>query len=240
MTATDDKLPPARADEGGAAFAEIDSWVFDLDNTLYPAACDLFGQVSRRMTRFVADRLDLDLAAAHAVQKDYFRAYGTTLRGMMIHHDVDPRDYLGFVHDIDLTVVPPAPGLDAALGRLPGRKVIFTNGSVAHATRVMERLGVAAHFDGIFDIVAGDYVPKPDPDTYRAMARRFGIAPVRAVMIDDIPANLAPAAALGMTTVWVRTETEYAGIGELGDHVHHVAEDLTAWLEGAVAGLPAA
>jgi len=239
MTKRDGKSQREGADEDGAAFAGIEAWVFDLDNTLYPAACDLFGQVSRRMTRFVADRLDLDLAAAHAVQKDYFRTYGTTLRGMMIHHDVDPRDYLGFVHDIDLTVVPPAPGLDAALARLPGRKVIFTNGSVAHATRVMERLGVAGHFDGIFDIVAGDYIPKPNPDTYRAMAGRFGIAPGRAVMIDDIPANLEPAAALGMTTVWVRTETEYAGIGEIGDHVHHVADDLTGWLAGAADGIAA-
>lgn len=142
-----------------------------------------------------------------------------------------------YVHDIDLSPVTRDPRLDAVLARLPGRKVVFTNGSVRHAENVMARLGVSALFDAVFDITAADYVPKPAAETYRRMAASLAIAPRRAMMIDDIPKNLGPAALMGMTTVWVRTNTEYARIGEVGEHVHHIADDLSAWLESAAAAL---
>lgn len=226
------------------AFAHVDHWVFDLDNTLYPARCNLFAQVDVRITDFIAQELGLDRETAYAKQKDYYRRHGTSLRGMMIDHGMDPAAFLAYVHDIDVTPVPPSPLLADALRALPGRKVIFTNGSVRHAENVMARLGVADHFDGIFDIVAADYVPKPDPAPYAAMLRRFGIDPAHAVMVEDLHRNLVPAAAAGMTTVWVRTDSEFshpdqkpAAAAHPGDHVHHVVDDVEAWLAGLTASL---
>ncbi len=207
----------------------VETWIFDLDNTLYPASCNLFSQVDRRMGQFIQTLLDLDPVAAKALQKRYWREHGTTLRGLMNEHGVDPLHFMDFVHDIDLGVVPHSLPLDQALGRLPGRKVIFTNGSVGHAERVLAARGIAAHFDGIFDIVASDYRPKPDPEPYDWLCRRFQIEPRRAVMVEDMVRNLLPAHALGMGTVWVPApEGNRDGIAT--DHVHHVAEDLEAWL----------
>jgi putative hydrolase of the HAD superfamily len=212
------------------ALSDVVDWVFDLDNTLYPSRCNLFAQVDRRIGRFIEDRLGLDTVAARQLQKRYFHEYGTTLHGLMAHHEIDPTTFLEFVHDIDITPVPPSPALDDALTRLPGRKLIFTNGSTAHADRVMARLGVAHHFAGVFDIVAAEYRPKPDPATYDSLIRRHGIDPRRAVMIEDLPRNLRPAAALGMTTVLVQTGEEWAQIDSAGDHIHHVTDDLVGWL----------
>jgi len=208
----------------------VTDWVFDLDNTLYPARCNLFAQVDRRIALFIADLLRLDVPAARELQKRYFREHGTTLRGLMTHHGVDPEAFLQFVHEIDVAVVPPSPALDAALARLPGRKFIFTNGSVAHADRVMARLGVAHHFDAVFDIAAAGYLPKPDPASYRSLIQRFAIEPAAAAMIEDLPRNLRPAAALGMTTVLVLTGEEWARTDDAGDHIHHVTDDLVGWL----------
>ena len=213
----------------------IDCWIFDLDNTLYPASCNLFDQVDRRIGAFIAELLQVDAVEARRLQKHYFREYGTTLRGLMNHHGIVPARFLDYVHAIDVSPVPPSPALDAALAALDGRKLIFTNGSVAHAERVMNRLGVAGHFTGVFDIVAADYQPKPNPATYAAMVARHGVDPRAAAMFEDLAHNLVPAAALGMTTILVRTTSEWAATGEPGDHVHHVTDDLVAWLEGAAA-----
>jgi putative hydrolase of the HAD superfamily len=214
----------------GRSLVEIDDWIFDLDNTLYPARCNLFAQVDRRIGHFIEQHLGLDADAARQLQKRYFRDYGTTLHGLMAHHQIDPTTFLEFVHDIDITPVPPSPSLDLALANLPGRKLIFTNGSIAHAERVMARLGVRRHFEGVFDIVAAGYVPKPDPATYARLVRRHAIRPERAVMIEDLPRNLRPAAALGMTTVLVQTGEEWAQVDAEGGHIHHVTDDLVAWL----------
>jgi len=211
----------------------IDCWIFDLDNTLYPASCNLFDQVDQRIGAFIADLLQVDGAEAKRLQKHYFSRYGTTLRGLMDHHGIAPGAFLDFVHAIDVSPVPPSPALDAALRALDGRKLIFTNGSVAHAERVMARLGVAERFTGVFDIVAADYQPKPNPATYAALIERHGVDPRAAAMFEDIPRNLVPAAALGMTTILVRTQSEWAAIDEPGDHIHHVTDDLVAWLEDA-------
>lgn len=224
---------PASAAAPGTAhhLAHCDVWVFDLDNTLYPAACNLFAQVDVLIGRFVQDLLKVDATEARRLQKQYFREHGTTLSGLMRHHEVDPAAFLDYVHAIDVTPVPPSPALDAVLARLPGRKLIFTNGSVRHAENVMNRLGVAHHFEGVFDIVAAEYRPKPDPQTYRALLRRHGVDPRAAAMFEDLPGNLRPAAALGMTTVLVKTDAEWAQDGAEGDHIHHVTDDLVAWLE---------
>lgn len=210
-------------------------WIFDLDNTLYPASCNLFAQIDRRMTAFIGRRLGLDADAARRLQKRYFLRYGTTLRGLMVEHRIDPVDYLDYTHDIDLAPVPPSPALDAALSRLEGRKFIFTNATARHADGVVARLGIGHHFERVFDIVAADFLPKPDPASYRALVRRCGIAPRRAALFEDIARNLAPAAALGMTTVWIKNDGAFPGTGieDGDDHVHHVADDLVAWLEAA-------
>lgn len=209
----------------------VDTWIFDLDNTLYPARCRLFDQVDRLIGRFIERELGLDQVAARSLQKRYFREHGTTLAGLMRHHAVDPHAFLDFVHRIDVTPVEPSPALDRAIGRLPGRKLIYTNGSVAHADRVMRRLGVHGHFEAVFDIVAGAFTPKPEAESYRRLIERHAIDPSRAVLIEDLPKNLVPAAALGMTTVLVATDCEWAAEHAQGDHVHHRTEDLTAWIE---------
>ncbi|MCP4329896.1 MAG: pyrimidine 5'-nucleotidase [Alphaproteobacteria bacterium] len=208
----------------------VDVWVFDLDNTLYPATCRLFDQIDVLMGDFIVNLLGCDRAEARRTQKSMFHTHGTTMRGLMTEHGVDPLAFLTHVHDIDYSPVPRMPQLDAALDGLAGRKIIFTNGSVDHAARVLERLGVGHHFEATFDIVAADYRPKPDPTTYRKLVDTFEIEPRRAVLVEDIPQNLRPAHALGMTTVLVHTDTKYAQIGRDGDHVHHVTEDLVAWL----------
>lgn len=213
-----------------------DAWLFDLDNTLYPAAIDLFGQIDERMRAFIARFLGLDLNAAYALQKQYFYHYGTSMRGLMDKHGMDPAPFLDHVHDIDVSVLDPSPLLEQALAALPGRKLVFTNASVAHAERVLGRLGVHHHFAEIFDIVAADYRPKPEPEIYRLLVERHGVEPRRSVMVEDMARNLAPAAALGMTTVWVRTGSEWGAMGAEDGHIHHVVEDLPAWL-AEVAGV---
>jgi putative hydrolase of the HAD superfamily len=220
-------------------FDHVETWIFDLDNTLYPASCRLFDQVDRRIGEFIAEHLGVDPVEARRLQKAYFREYGTTLNGLMARHGVDPQRYLDYVHRIDLSPVSPSPALATALARLPGRKLVYTNGSAAHADRVMDRLGVREHFSAVFDIVAGDFVPKPKEESYRALVERHAIAPRRAALIEDLPQNLLPAAALGMTTVLVRTDVEWAQAGAEGEHIHHATDDLVVWLERVVADLAA-
>lgn len=217
------------------ALPDVEVWIFDLDNTLYPASCNLFAQVDRRIGAFIADHFGIPFEEARAMQKRFFREHGTTLRGLMVEHDVDPVPFLDYVHAIDVTPVAPSPRLDRALGRLEGRKIVYTNGSVRHAANVTERLGISHHFDTVFDIVEAGYVPKPDPRPYRDLVARHGIDPTRACMVEDIARNLAPAHAMGMTTVWVKTEADWArpdrgGVGT-GDHIDHAVDDLVDWLE---------
>ena len=206
------------------------TWIFDLDNTLYPARCNLFAQVDQRIAEFVAAALDLDLVAARTLQKKYFREHGTTLSGLMQNHRIKPQDYLDYVHDIDVSGVPVSPELDGALSQLDGRKFIYTNGSTRHAENVTGQLGVMHHFEAIYDIVDADYRPKPDPAPYLDFVQRHNIDPAGAVMIEDMAGNLLPAAALGMATVWLRTHYEWSHDGSDGEHIHHVTDDLVAWL----------
>lgn len=212
----------------------VSCWVFDLDNTLYPAASNLFARVSRRMTSFIQGEFALAEDDARALQKQMFRKYGTTMRGLMVEHAMDPEQFLHYVHDIDVSGMAPDPLLAALIGQLPGRRVIFTNGSVPHAERITRQLGIAELFEDTFDIVASDFIPKPDPRPYDAMVARFGIDPTTSVMVEDMAKNLRPAAALGMTTVWLRHDREWSGEGAEGGHVHHEISDLSDWLEQIV------
>lgn len=215
----------------------IETWIFDLDNTLYPASSNLFAQVDHLIGRFIAEAFDLTFEAARRRQKEYFRQFGTTLRGLMIRHGVDPVTFLDYVHRIDLSPVQRDPLLDRVLGALPGRKLIYTNASETHANRVMDRLGVRRHFEGVYDIVAAGYVPKPERTAYEEMVARFGIDPGRACMIEDMARNLVPAAALGMTTVWLSTGDGPAWSrpdAATRRFIHHTIDDLPAWLGGLV------
>lgn len=211
--------------------SEISCWVFDLDNTLYPQASNLFARVSRRMTAFIEREFSLAEDDARALQKQLFLKYGTTMRGLMVEHDMDPIRFLDDVHDIDVSDMAPDPRLASLIEKLPGRRVIFTNGSVPHADRITRQLGIDHLFEGTFDIVAGNFVPKPDPRPYHEMIARFDVDPTRAVMVEDMAKNLKPAAELGMTTVWLRHDLEWSSDGASGGHVHHEIADLTAWLE---------
>jgi putative hydrolase of the HAD superfamily len=213
----------------------VRDWIFDLDNTLYPASCNLFDQVDRRIGEFIARLLDLGPEEARLLQKAYFREHGTTLRGLMTVHGIEPAAFLDYVHDIDVGPVPPNPRLAAALRALDGRKVVFTNGSTAHAARILERLGIQGAFADIVDIVACDYLPKPDPAPYARLVGRLGLDPRAAAMVEDIPRNLAPAHALGMTTVLVHTGTPWSLAADDLPFVDHRTDDLTAWLEAVVA-----
>ncbi len=217
---------------------DIDVWLFDLDNTLYPPSSRLFDQVDRRIKGFVQDFLSLDLEAAHRLQKQYFHEFGTTMRGLMTNHGLEPEGYLEYVHDIDLSPIAPAPDLDAALARLPGRKLIFTNASTPYAERVLDRLGVKRHFEAVFDIMAAGYHGKPYPSAYEALIARHGIEPRRTIFLDDIARNLEPASALGITTVWVARDDERSRAGAEGEHIHHVTRDLVAFLEGLLQPKP--
>lgn len=218
-----------------SALDHVDVWIFDLDNTLYPASCDLFEQVRVRIGQFIAERFGLDIDAARALQRKYFLEHGTTLRGLMTEDGVSPDTFLDYVHDIDVTPVPPSPQLDQTLSALDGRKLIFTNASAAHAERVMDRLGVSRRFEAIVDIVASDYLPKPDRRSYDRMIEVHGIDPTAAVMVEDMAVNLAPAHAMGMTTVWVKTEHAWTGPKPGETHVDREIDDLAGWLDSVVA-----
>jgi len=212
-----------------ADLRHVDTWLFDLDNTLYPAECELMGLVSARMTAFVARRTGLAHDDARVLQKRYLHEHGTTLAGLMANHGVDPREFLDEVHDVSLECVPPDPALDAALARLPGRRLVFTNGDDRHAERVLDRLGVAGHFEAVFHVGSGDYVPKPAPATFDRMLAKHGVDPAGAVFFEDSERNLKPAADLGITTVLVGAHAA----ASTAPFVHHRTPALTPFLNAA-------
>jgi len=211
-------------------FADINVWIFDLDNTLYPAHCNLFAQIDKKMGEFVSDFLQIEHAEAKAIQKKYFHEYGTTLNGLMSRHDLKPDDFLHFVHDIDVSNLERADKLSAALDQLEGRKIIFTNGSEAHANNVSRKLGIDHHFDDIFDIKKSNFVPKPEVAVYEQLIKELGINPNKSVLFEDMAKNLKPAHDLGMTTVWIPNDEHWSHETSDGDHIHHIAEDLSEWL----------
>ena len=218
-----------------ARFAHIRDWIFDLDNCLYPASTGLFDLIDERMGAYIQRLLECDPVEARRVQKSHFHEHGTTLAGLMKEHGVDPGHFLDDVHAIPLDRVRRDDRLASALGRLAGRKIVFTNGDEPYARRVLEAIGVHQHFDELHDIHASSYRPKPDPHGYELMCERFGIEPERALLADDMAANLRPAKALGMTTVWVDNGSERGNHG-LGDFIDHRIRNVSQWLEAILEG----
>lgn len=216
-----------------------ETWLFDLDNTLYPAECNLFAEMERRMGGFIVERFKVDPEEAHRRRRHFFQTHGTTLRGLMLEHGIEPEDFLDYVHDIPLDALAPLPEFARSLAALPGRRLIFTNGTVRHAERVLEKLGLSGLFEDVFDIVASKYIPKPAPGPYEALIRRHGVNPADCVMVEDMARNLKPAAALGMMTVWVPTRADWSQPEEEAGYIHHVAPHLPAFLAEVNAAQPA-
>ena len=214
---------------------EVETWVFDLDNTLYPASSGLFPRVQERMNDYIRRRLGVSLDEAKALRAQYFREHGTTMHGLMAVHRVDPHEFMAFVHDVDLSCVPANPALIAALGALSGRKLVYTNGSVPHAENLLKHLGISHYFNDIFDIVAAEFMPKPAMAPLRIFVERFGIKPAGALMVEDMAKNLSPAAEIGMTTAWVKTNVDWAAITSEADHINYVVDDLAGFLAAAAA-----
>lgn len=202
---------------------DISNWVFDLDNTLYHPELAIFDKIDAKMGQYIARLLQVDAIEARQVQKNYFREYGTTLAGLMRHQNIEPRDFLDFVHDVDLSAISPQPALVEAIAALPGRKFIFTNADTPYARKVLERLGLTDLFSDIHDIYATQYIPKPEQSAYDSMLDAFGIDPEKSVFFEDMARNLRPAKAMGMGTIWINNGAE------LGAHGHDEAHiDLTA------------
>ena len=224
-------------------FGQVETWVFDLDNTLYPHHVNLWQQVDTRIREFVSNWLEVDATEARRIQKDYYRRYGTTMRGMMTEHGVHADDYLAYVHRIDHSPLQPNPAMGAAIAQLPGRKLILTNGSTDHADKVLKRLGIGDHFEAVFDIIAAELEPKPAPQTYQRFLDLHAVDPATSAMFEDLARNLVVPHRLGMTTVLVvsdgarevvREDWELEGRGET--YVDHVTDDLTGFLQGLARG----
>ena len=206
------------------AFSHVTHWVFDLDNTLYPPQARLFDQIEVRMTQYVMDALGVEHPEADRLRKHYWRSYGTTLAGLMREHDVDPTPYLTTVHDISLDHLDHDTALAAHIARLPGRRIVYTNGSAPYARRVLAARGLNGLFDAVYGVENAAFKPKPERAAFEAIFAQDGIDPTRAAMFEDDPRNLAAPHAMGMRTVHVAPDPHPA------DHIHHHTDDLTDFL----------
>ena len=214
-----------------ARFTHVRDWIFDLDNCLYPASTGLFSLIDERMGAYIQRLLQCDAIEARRVQKAHFHAHGTTLAGLMKEHGIDPHDFLCDVHDIPLDRVRADERLARVLPRLPGRRFVFTNGDAPYARRVLEAIGVHDHFHDLHDIHASELRPKPDPHAYALLCDRLGIDPAHALFVEDMAANLKPAKAIGMTTVWVDNGSERGNHAADPSFIDHRITDVGEWLE---------
>lgn len=207
-----------------ADFAHVTDWVFDLDNTLYPPEARLFAQIEVKMTEYVMRALGVDRGEANRLRDHYWRLYGTTLAGLMHEHGLDPMPYLAEVHDISFDSLSPDPALRSAIDDLPGRKIVFTNGSAPYAQRVLDARGLSGLFDGVFGVEDAEFHPKPEPQAFETVFAKAGIRPPQAAMFEDDPRNLAAPHAMGMQTVHVAPDPAP------GPHIQHHTNDLTGFL----------
>jgi len=209
----------------------IESWIFDLDNTLYPASADLFGLIDARMGLYVQRLLGVDPQEAYQIQKGLFREHGTTLSGLMLNHDIDPHEFLAFVHDIEMDALAEDRRIVDALALLPGRKLVFTNGDADYARRVLAKLGLSKSFEAIHDIHACAYQPKPHVASYASMTRALDVDPSTALFVEDMARNLKPAKAIGMTTVWVNNGSELGNHDADKSFIDYEISDVGQWLD---------
>ena len=208
-----------------------DYWIFDLDNTLYSHECNLFEQVDRKMSQYIAEQLKLPADEARKLQKKLFAEFNTTLNGLLSLYNIDADDYLHYTHDIDYSILPKNLPLQNLLERIEGDKYIFTNGPIWHAEKTLEQIGISRFFQDIFDIRRADYVPKPKPEIYQQMAKYFDIQkPDQAVMIDDMAKNLVPAADMGMDTVLLRGDPDYSHDGFQADSISFTFDNVEDFL----------
>jgi len=230
-------MSPDMMQRARSGFDAVETWVFDLDNTLYPHHLNLWQQVDERIRDYIADFLKVTHDEAFHLQKEYYRRYGTSMRGLMEEHGLDPDEFLDVVHQIDHSPLTPDPALGAAIAGLPGRKLILTNGTRRHAEAVLARLEIAQHFEDVFDIAAADLEPKPRPQVYDRFLARHKVDPTKAAMFEDLARNLEVPHALGMTTVLVVPEgtrevfrEDWELAGRDAPHVDHVTDDLAGFL----------
>ncbi len=229
----------APAHDGAALITRlihVDTWIFDLDNTLYPHEARVWPQVDERITLYLSELFGIDGLSARALQKYYYHRYGTTLKGLMQEQGVSPEDFLDFAHQIDLSELDPDPALSQAIARLPGRKLILTNGSRGHAENISGKLGIRHHFEDIFDIADAGFTPKPEPLAYDIFLKRHGVNPRQAIMFEDIAKNLIVPHALGMATVLVLPKAldpyreSFEQSAEAGPHIDFMTRDLAGFL----------
>ena len=211
--------------------AKIKHWLFDLDNTLYSGQTKVFDQVDKKMSSFISKKLNIGLEEAKKIQKDYFHKYSTTLTGMIKHHKINADEFLEFVHDIDLDFLKEDKGLENEISKIKGKKIIFTNGSKAHATNVTKKIGIDKLFDGVFDIVESNFIPKPSIESYKMLIEKYKIEPQYCILVEDIARNLKPAYELGMKTVWIKNDEPWAAEFSNESFINYRTENLTNFLK---------
>ena len=218
-------------------WGHVNTWVFDLDNTLYPPDSALWPQIDARITAYLMNLYGLDGISARALQKYFYHKYGTTLKALMDQGDADADHFMGFVHDIDRTSLGINSALSDALGRLPGRKLILTNGSCKHAEDTAKALGILQHFEAIFDIKAAGFVPKPDPVAYQIFFDKHSVDPKRAAMFEDLVKNLKAPHDAGMKTVLIVAKSgivderdEWERRQDRPSFVEYVTDDIAGFL----------
>ena len=213
------------------SFQKIKYWLFDLDNTLYSGKTKVFEQVDKRMSKYISEKLNVNIKEAKEIQKDYFYKYNTTLNGMIINHEIDADEFLNFVHDINVDFLKKDLNLAMQLERLDGKKIIFTNGSRNHALNIMQRIGVEQYFDGIFDIVDDEFIPKPAIEPYKKLVKKHKIDPNLCVFIEDIARNLKPAYEMGMKTVWIENDEPWAKKFSDSTFINYTTNNLSEFLK---------
>ena len=212
-------------------FQSIKYWIFDLDNTLYSGDTKVFEQVSNKMTKYVSNKLNIDLSEAKKIQTNYFHKYNTTLNGLIKNHKIDANDFLDFVHDIDIDFLKKDLKLSKELEKLDGKKIIFTNGSKKHALNITQKIGIDHHFDDFFDIIDANFMPKPAIEPYKKIVEKHKIDPKLCAFVEDIARNLKPAYEMGMTTVWIENDEPWAKKFSDSDFVNFRTNDLSEFLK---------
>ena len=210
---------------------EIKYWLFDLDNTLYSGDTKVFDQVDKKMSAFISEKLKINIEEAKKIQKNYFHEYNTTLNGMIKNHKIDANEFLEFVHDVDLSFLKPDKPLENEISKLTGKKIIFTNGSRAHAKNVTKRIGIDKLFDGVFDIVESDFIPKPSIEPYKKIIENYKIEPQYCIFFEDIARNLKPAHELGMKTVWIKNDEPWAAEFSDSNFINYKTDNLAKFLK---------